>query len=320
MSRSKELKIASLLPSSTEICVVLGLTDQLVGRSHECDFPPEIRSLPVLTRATVDSTASSREIDRQVRSQLSEGLSLYQVEEERLRDLAPDVVLTQDVCDLCAVSFSTVKESVERWLGPETQLVSLSPTSVDDVLQDIQRVADAVGVSARGRQEVDRIRSGLDELERLTVDLLKPGLPKPSSVLLEWLDPPMTGGHWTPELLRRAGARSVLGHDFRPTQADTWQRIRAEDPETVLLAPCGFGMDQTRRELADLLENPEFRSLTAYQEDRVFVIDGNHYFNRPGPRLLESARIAARIHHPELAGRLEIPEGSWAPLRSLLGA
>lgn len=305
--------IASLLPSATEICVALGLQDRLVGRSHECDFPAGIERLPTLTRATVDSKASSIEIDRQVRGQLTDGLSLYQVEEQRLQSLRPNLVITQDTCDLCAVSFGTVQESVRRLLGTEAEIVSLSPTTLNDVLEDHRRVAVAAGVPAAGDRVVDHLRRGLDEVRDLVRGTHRVGGDKPKVLMLEWMDPPMTGGHWTPELLELVGAEAILGHVGRPTRAESWDRLADADPDVVLVAPCGFGIAQSRRELPQLLSRPALRRMRAVQSGNVFVVDGNHYFNRPGPRLLDTARIVATILHPHLADRLQAPAGSWRP-------
>ncbi|MCG8459999.1 MAG: ABC transporter substrate-binding protein [Holophagales bacterium] len=309
MTPPPSLRVASLLPSATEICCALGLEGHLVGRSHECDFPPDIERLPVLTRATVDSRATSAEIDRQVRRQLTEGLSLYEVEETTLRELAPDLVITQDTCDLCAVSFSTVQESVARLLGAETPIVSLSPTSVDDVLEDHLRVARAAGRAAEGERVAEGLRGDFDALRCRTGNL-----DRPTALLLEWIDPPMPAGHWSPELLELAGVEAVLGHRHQPTRATTWEAVAEADPDVILLAPCGFPLEQTRRELPTFFDLPIVAGLRAVREGRTYAIDGNAFFNRPGPRLVESARIAARILHPEATADLEVPGGAWIPV------
>ena len=288
-------RIASLLPSATEICCALGLTSQVVGVSHECDHPAEVRGLPVLTRSSIDSGASSLEIDRQVKRQLTDGLSLYQVEEATLRDVAPTLVVTQDTCDLCAVSFATVEASVARILGAAAEIVSLSPVSVDDVIEDINRVARAAGVAARGEAVVSAMRQRFDDLRRRTADV-----PPRRVLVLEWLDPPMTAGHWTPQLISWAGGEPVLSHDRKPTEATTWEVLAAAEPEMVLVAPCGFEMPQALRELDAVLERSnDLREIDAVRQGNVAVIDGNAYFNRPGPRLVESAWLAAKALHPE---------------------
>lgn len=287
-------RIASLLPSATEICFALGLGPQVVGVSHECDHPAAAKGLPVLTRSSIDSGASSSEIDRQVKRQLTEGLSLYQVEEATLRTVAPTLVVTQDTCDLCAVSFATVEASVARILGTVSEIVSLSPVSVDDVLEDLNRVARAAGAASRGEAVVRAMKRRFDDLGRRTE-----GLPRRRVLVLEWLDPPMTAGHWTPQLIEWAGGEPVLSHDRAPTQSTTWEALAGSDPEMLLIAPCGFEMAQARRELdAVLTRSPAFRELAAVRQGNVAVIDGNAYFNRPGPRLVESAWLAAKAMHP----------------------
>ncbi len=249
----------------------------------------------MLTGSSIDSSASSLEIDRQVQGKLSQGLSLYDVKEELLQEVAPDLVITQDTCDLCAVSFTTVQESVARLLGHPHEIVSLSPVSVEDVLEDIRRVARAAGVSERGDEVVAALESRLAELRQRTEKL------EPKRVLpIEWLDPPMTAGHWTPRLIEWAGGIPVLGHPGRSTVKSTWDELAAADPDLVLLAPCGFAMEQGLRELERLLEaEPAFREMPAVARGDVAVLDGNAYFNRPGPRIVDSAGWAAKAIHPE---------------------
>ena len=176
------------------------------------------------------------------------------------------------------------------------------------MIEDHRRVAVAAGVATRGEELASSLREGCDEIRRLTQDL-----PKKKVQMLEWIDPPMTGGHWTPEILEIAGGEPVCGHPGRPTQADTWDRLAAADPDVILIAPCGFGIPQSRRELRDLLAHPEVCDLRAVATGQTYVVDGNHYFNRPGPRLLETARIAARILHPDVCSDLKVSADSWQP-------
>jgi len=270
------VRVASLLPSATEIACALGL--EVVGVSHECDHPPAVRGLPVLTRARVDSSGSSAAIQAEVQAALLGGLSLYEVDEARLREVRPDLVITQDVCAVCAVSIDDVQGALARLTG--ARLVALSPHTLADTFADIERVADAAGVPARGR--------ALAESLRLRAADMRSARPRsrPRVVALEWLDPPMVAGHWTPELLRLAGADPVLCHDAAPTRARPWADIVAADPDVLLLIPCGFTPAQTARELHLI---PPLRA-------RTIVMDGNAYFNRPGPRLLEGAALlAARL-------------------------
>jgi iron complex transport system substrate-binding protein len=288
------VRIASLLPSATEIVCALGLVDDVVGVSHECDYPPEVRGKPVLTEARLDSTATSGEIDAEVRGLVAAGLSIYRVLEDRLADLKPDVIVTQDTCQVCAVSLADVRRAACRVLGAEVEIVSLAPLSVDDVLDDVLRVGRATGSLVQAEMVVTGMRARLDRLRALTT-----GLPRPRVLHLEWLDPPMPAGHWTPELLRIAGGDPIMAHDHEPTRATTWDDVAQADPEVVLVAPCGFGVE---RALAELPRFPMLRELRAHREGRVHVLDGNAYFNRPGPRLVDSAEIAAAVLHPGSAG------------------
>jgi iron complex transport system substrate-binding protein len=287
-------RIVSLLPSTTEMACLLGLRERLVGISHECDFPPSVRGLPVLTAAKVDAKARSAEIDRQVREVVASGLSVYRIDEEKLRDLRPDLILTQDACAVCAVSFEEVQAAARKLLGATADIVSLSPLCLDDVLRDILRVARAADVAERGIEVVARLRERLEMVRARTARLARPRV-----LALEWMDPPMPAGHWTPEILRIAGGDPVLGREGEPTFRVTWEQIVEARPEVLLAIPCGFKISQTLPEMALVIDR--LAATPAVREGRVFVADGNAYFNRPGPRLVESAEIALAALHPELA-------------------
>jgi iron complex transport system substrate-binding protein len=296
-------RIVSLLPSATEICFALGLGDRVVGVSHECDFPAAARGRPVLTAPKLDPHATSAEIDRQVRALVTDGLSVYRVDEALLKSLRPDLIVTQDVCEVCAVSLADVREAACRALGAETQVLALSPATLTDVLDDIHRVGRAAGCEATATGLVAELRTRLDALRAATADL-----PRPRVLALEWLDPPMVAGHWTPEVIRIAGGDPVLGHDGAPTGPVAWEQIAAAAPEILLVVPCGFPVAQSLRELPALLARPEVAALPAVRANRVAVADGNAYFNRPGPRLVESAEIAAAAIHPaRFAARARLP-------------
>jgi len=291
--------IVSLLPSSTEICFALGLGDHVVGVSHECDFPPEVAGRPVVTRPKIDPHATSAEIDQQVRALVADGLSVYRIDEARLRELRPDLIITQDVCEVCAVSFADVREATARLLGAETSILSLAPLTLADVLDSIVRLGRAAGVEDTAQKLVAELRARLEGLRSETTTL-----PRRRTLVLEWLSPPMIAGHWTPELVRIAGGEPILGHDGAPTGPVAWSTIVEAAPDVVLIAPCGFGVEQSLRELPALAAVPSFAALDAVREGRVVIIDGNAFFNRPGPRLVESAELAAAAIHPErFAGR-----------------
>lgn len=286
-------RVVSLLPSATEIVCALGAGDALVGISHECDFPESIRDRPVLTRSRVDPQGSSRDIDAAVRAVVRGALSIYAVDEERLGALAPDVIITQDLCEVCAVSLDDVRAAVARLAHREhIRIVSLRPTRLGDVLDDVGRVAAAIGRPARGaalRQELaDRVRTLTARAARASS--------RPRVVSLEWLDPLMLGGTWMPELIELAGGTPVGAETGRPAPTIEPGALKALRPDVVVVKPCGFSLERTLAE-RDVIE----RSVVEIVGDtaRIYVTDGNAFFNRPGPRLVESLEIMAACVHPE---------------------
>jgi iron complex transport system substrate-binding protein len=289
------LRIASLLPSSTEIACALGFQDRLVGRSHECDFPAGVESLPVLTEPKLDATRTSREIDASVRALVREGLSVYRVDADRLRALAPDVILTQDQCEVCAASLADVEAALEAWTGVRPRVVSLRPQSLGDVFVDFQRVADALGAAERGRSFGVRLANEIAGVGERTGRLAL----RPSVACIEWIDPPMAAGHWMPELVTLAGGRALLGESAAPSQWITLEALALADPDLIAVLPCGFDLATTRRELPALASQQAWRRLRAVRDERVFLADGSALMNRPGPRLLESLEVLAEILHPE---------------------
>jgi iron complex transport system substrate-binding protein len=294
-------RIVSLLPSATEICFALHLQDRMVGVSHECDFPAGARGLPVLTAPQLDPHASSADIDRAVRQLVGQGLSVYRINEERLKALHPDLIVTQDTCQVCAVSLDEVRAAACRLLGSAVEILSLSPLTLTDALDDIVRVGQATDREAEARALMAAQRLRLERLSEETA-----GLPRPRVLVLEWLAPPMIAGHWTPELIRIAGGDPVLGHDGAPTGAIGWDRIAEAQPDVVLIIPCGFSVAQTLRELDTLKQQPAFLQLPAARSGRIAIIDGNAFFNRPGPRLIDSAELAAAAISPDrFAGRFD---------------
>ncbi len=288
------MRIVSLLPSATEIVCAAGAGDELVGVSHECDYPPAVRSLPKLTRPKIRVDTPSATIDRDVRELLAQGLGVYEIDVDALRALAPDVIVTQQHCEVCAVSFADVAAAVRAVLTTEPTIVSLTPCTLDDVWRDVQRVADAIGRSAAGTTVVDGARARLDDLRRRIV-----GRGRPVVACIEWLDPVMTGGNWIPELVAIAGGAYPFATAGSPSAATTWSAVADADPDAIVLMPCGFHIPQTRRELPTLTARREWRTLRAVRAGRAAVVDGNAYFNRPGPRLVESAEILAGILHPD---------------------
>ena len=289
-------RIVSLLPSASEIVCAIGCEERLVGRSHECDHPASIRDRPICTRSTFPD-GSSREIDDRVQDLVQRGLSLYEVDLPLLRELAPDVVLTQDQCKVCAVHREDLEEGLRDWTGQPVELVSLSPAVLGDVWRDIMRVGEALGEDSRARQVVDGLNDRVAEIGEKTGDAMRPGV-----VCLEWTDPLMAAGNWVPELVAVAGGRSLLGTVGRHSPAISWEELVRVDPEVIVVTACGFDLPRTRREVDPLLSHPSWAGLRAVREKRVFLADGNAYFNRSGPRLVESIEILAEILHPDRVG------------------
>jgi len=304
-------RVVSLIPSATEIVHALGAQDRLVGRSHECDVPASVQALPVLTAAKIDLSGSSRAIDERVRTLLQEALSVYRVFDERLRDLAPDVVLTQAQCEVCAVSLGDVEDAVCTWLDDAPDLVALEPGSLDDVWRDVQRVADALDCSERGTRLVNTLQARMEAVEQQAARAAH----QPSVACIEWVDPLMVGGHWMPTLAAMAGGQPVLGTPGAPAPRITWDALRAADPDVIVVMPCGFGLERTRREATALIQQPGWNDLQAVRAGHVYLTDGNHYFNRPGPRLVESLEILAEILHPDRFPATHRGTG-WVPLDS----
>jgi iron complex transport system substrate-binding protein len=288
-------RVVSLIASATEIVHALGCGDWLVGRSHECDFPPEVVALPPCSAAKVDVYADSREIDRQVKSAVAEGRGVYRLESDRLEDLAPTVVLTQNQCDVCAVSLSDVEATVCEFGALPPQIVSLQPDSLADVWEDFRRVGRALGVETRAERLVADCES---RLAALSQRCLKFERARPHVACIEWIEPLMAAGNWMPELVERVGGRNLFGIAGRHSPWMTWDELVAADPDVIALMPCGFDIPRAQSELHWLTHRSEWPALRAVRENRVFVTDGNQYFNRPGPRLVESAEILAEVLYP----------------------
>lgn len=287
------MRIVSLLPSATEIVAALGFREELVGRSHECDFPAWVKTLPILTAPAFSPEDSSQEIDRSVKGLLERGLSLYRVDAERLQSLAPDFIVTQSQCEVCAVSESELEKALANWTGMPARIVSLKPDALADVWRDIERSAESLGVADRGRRLVQSLKDRIDEIQGRSA-----ALPRPRVACIEWFEPLMAAGNWMPELVEMAGGRNLFGEAGKHSPWLSWEDLIAGDPETMLLLPCGFDLAKVRTSLVELEKSPIWPKLRAVREGRVYLVDGNQYFNRPGPRLVESLEILAEILHP----------------------
>ncbi len=285
------LRVVSLLPSATEIVCALGAGEQLVGISHECDFPAEIRDRAVLTRARIDASGSSAAIDAAVRGVIRDALSIYAVDEAGLAALAPDVIVTQDLCEVCAVSLGDVRAAVARLAHrDDIAIVTLTPTRLDDVLGDIERVAAALGREAAGRA----VRAGLEERIAAVAARARGASTRPRVVSLEWIDPLMIGGTWMPELIELAGGTAVGAEAGRPAPTITIDDLRRLAPDVIVVKPCGFDLARALGERAPLAA-----VRAAAPGARIVVTDGNAFFNRPGPRLVESLEIMAACVDPD---------------------
>ena len=287
-------RIVSLIASSTEIVCALGFEDSLVGISHECDFPPSICSLPVCTEPRIDVSGSSGDVDRRVKEALADGLSVYRIHTELLRELQPDIILTQMQCEVCAVSLRDVDAALADWLGTDPQVVALSPNSLEDIFQDIATVAQALGAD-RGNQLVRDLNARVEAVSTLVESVEG----RPSVACLEWIDPLMAAGNWVPELVELAGGRNLFGTAKAHSPWMSWPDLVSEDPDIVIALPCGYGLNKTRAEMSTLTKRSEWESLRAVRSGGVFVVDGNQFFNRPGPRIVDSLEILGEILHPD---------------------
>jgi len=289
-------RIVSLIASATEIVCALGFENQLVGRSHECDYPPSVKSLPQLTSPKFKVEGSSLEIDQRVKSIVQEALSVYRVDPALLEELKPTHIITQSQCEVCAVSLKDVEAAVCQVTSSKPQIVSLEPNSLGDVWADILRVGAALDAEDRAEQLVDELQGRMDDIVQRThwVDS------NPTVAYIEWIDPLMAGGNWMPELIGMAGGLNLFGEAGKHSPWMTWDELVTKDPDIIFVSPCGFDINRTMEEMNLLSNKPEWSSLKSVKKERVFVADGNQYFNRPGPRLVESLEILSEVIHPYL--------------------
>ncbi len=306
------MRIVSLLPSATEICFALGLGDELVGRTHECDYPPEVEAIPVLTSDTgAVANATGRQINDRVAESVQGGESIYRLDIGALADADPDLILTQELCTVCAVSYRDVADAV-RMAGTDSDIVSLEPTSIEGIFNSIS----TVGAMAEAEDEavglIEMLRERLAHVENRVLERRLAGLPPRRVVCLEWLDPPFASGHWVPEQVRRAGGWDLLGNAGQPARETTWLDVRDVEPEMLLLIPCGFDAERAAREWqSGRSARPEWvEDLPAVARGDVYALDGSAYFSRPGPRVIEGIALLAEIFDPGNFGD-DVPAGSW---------
>jgi iron complex transport system substrate-binding protein len=299
------MRIVTLLPSATEVVCALGVDP--VGTSHECDYPPRVAELPAINSSRVDPEASSSEINRQVVEAERAG-GVYEIDVEALERADPDLVVTQGICDVCAVDEVVVERAVAE-SAVEAEVLTTDPHSLADVFEDVVRIGTAIDREERARELVEHLRGRVHRVQERVPE----GEP-PSVAVLDWTDPPMVAGHWVPELVEYAGGEYGLEEREGRSKPREWAEIREYDPDHLVVAPCGFPIDQTRRNLEDLIDRPGWEELTAVREENVHVIDGNHYLNRPGPRLVDSLEHLAGLFHEPLA---DPPEAAVQPLSNL---
>ena len=287
------MRIVSLLPSATEIVCALGLEDCLVGVTHECDYPPSVQRLPKVTRTLIPTDATSSEIDRLVSERFKDVRALYSLDVQGLKDVRPDVIVTQSLCEVCAVAPNEVQAALAQLPG-HPRVVTLEPQSLEGLFEAIRHLASVVGVSA---DEVMRgLRARVEAVEARSATLPA----RPRVALLEWLDPPFSSGHWSPELVRLAGGIEGLGKEGQPSRRLRWDEVLAWQPEVVVMACCGFTVERALHDVARVQSIDGWRELPAVRSGRVYVADGSQYFNRPGPRLVDSLELLAHALHPAL--------------------
>ena len=307
------MRIVSLLPSATEIICAIGLADELVGVTHECDYPPEAVGKPIITRSVHDLSArSSRDIHRLVSAAVHGGSSLYALDEDALAAARPDLIVTQELCRVCAVSYREVNE-VARAIDADITIVSLEPTSIEGILNTITTVGAMAEAEDAAVDLVESLRERLGAVET-QVQIRRDGGQRARRVVsLEWLDPPFAVGHWVPEQIRRAGGWDLLGADGERSSQTTWDAIGEVDPEMLLLMPCGFHLAETVAEWAGTSRPPGYAELAAVRRDQIFALDGSSYFSRPGPRVIDGIELLAEIFDPEAFVDIA-PLGSWTPV------
>ena len=283
------MRVISLVPNGTEILFAVGAGDLVVGVSHECDYPPEARTRPILTGSALTPGMSAAEVDAAVSSQVGSGLSLYTLDEARIEELAPDVIVTQQLCPVCAVSTEQVNGAV-RPLPRCPELVSLDPRTIGQVFADIRRVGEVTGRTAQAEALLAGLEQRLAAVRAAVADR-----PRPRVLALEWLDPPFAGGHWVPEMIDLAGGEDVIARPGDHSARLTWEQVAAADPDVIVVMPCGFDEAGAREQIATIAERPEWSSLRAVREGRVHPVDANGCFSRPGPRLVDGIERLAAI-------------------------
>ena len=286
-------RIISLIPSATEIICALGFEDCLVGRSHECDYPLSVQRLPVCTEPKIDTNATSVEIDHRIKAILEKALSVYKVDVDKLKELQPTLIVTQSQCEVCAVSLKDVEKAVCEFVESKPHIVSLESSTIADILKDILNVSSALDVPKRGKDFIRKMQLSMRYIENKSRKL-----PKLTIGCIEWIEPLMAAGNWVPELVEMAGGKNLFGTAGKHSPWIKLEEFMKEDPDLIVIMPCGFDIKKTLEEMQTLTKKKIWAKLKAVKNCNVYVVDGNQYFNRPGPRIVDSLKILAEIFHP----------------------
>ena len=302
-------RVLSLLSSTTEIIYALGCGDRLVGRSHECDYPEEVSELPICTIPKFNVEGTSREVDDEVKSLVQSALSIYYINEKLLKELKPDIIFTQSQCEVCAVCVSDVENALKNITGLSSRVISVEPNSVEDIVNDILTIAEILNVRKKGKELVESIKAKIDNTEKIVYQKSSP-----SVAAIEWIDPLMAAGNWVPQLIRVAGGKNLFGQAGKHSPWMKYNDLVEQDPEIIIVMPCGYDIKKSLIEIKTLESKKGWGSLKAVRNRNVYITDGNQFFNRPGPRIIESLEILLEIIHPELSESKHIDSG-WIKLK-----
>ena len=303
-------RVLSLLSSTTEVVYALGCEDQLVGRSHECDYPPAVITLPICTEPKFNVDGSSIEVDGQVKSILQNALSVYYINEDLLKELKPDIILTQSQCEVCAVSEKDVKGVVKNITGINPDIISVEPNSVKDIFKDIKIIAEALNVVDKGADLIGFMKNRIRTLKKSYDDKLELTV-----AAIEWIDPLMAAGNWVPELIEMAGGINLFGEAGKHSPWMEYKDLIENDPDNIIIMPCGYNIQKSIIEIDSLIKQKGWKEINAVQNDKVYITDGNQFFNRPGPRIIESLEILIEIFHNDKTDFKHIDSG-WINFNS----
>ena len=301
-------RVLSLLSSTTEIIYALGCGDRLVGRSHECDYPEEVSDLPICTIPKFNVDGTSREVDDEVKSLVQNALSIYYINEKLLKELKPDIIFTQSQCEVCAVSVNDVENALKNITGLSSRVISVEPNSVEDIFNDILTIAEILNVRKKGKELVELIKAKIDSTEKVVYQKSRPSI-----AAIEWIDPLMAAGNWVPQLIRVAGGENLFGEAGKHSPWMKYNDLVEQDPEIIIVMPCGYDIKKSLIEIKTLESKKGWGSLKAVRNRNVYITDGNQFFNRPGPRIIESLEILLEIIHSDFSESKHIDSG-WIKL------